>query len=215
MKTPMPKLLSVQVGRPRERFDDEVWVSAIFKDVVSGPIRLEATNLAGDEQADLRVHGGPDKAVCVYPADHLPFWRETLGRSDMAPGAFGENFSVTGLVEADVCVGDVFAVGSAVVQVSQPRGPCWKLGRKWSRLDLPKIVIAEGKTGWYLRVLQAGEVEAGQDLRRIDRQYPEWTIVEANRLAYAKAGELRAERLRFAECSALSAAWRTSMAKEG
>jgi MOSC domain-containing protein YiiM len=208
----MPMLVSVQVGRPQERFDDGVWVSAIFKDPVQGTVRLESTNLDGDEQADPRVHGGPDKAVCVYSADHLPFWRVALDRHDVGPGAFGENFSVTGLIEADVCVGDVFEVGTAVVQVSQPRGPCRKLGRKWARLDLPKMVLAEGKTGWYLRVLQPGDVEAGQEVRRIDRAYPEWTLTEANRLAYAKqTPQVTADRLRFSECAALSGAWRASM----
>jgi MOSC domain-containing protein YiiM len=210
----MAKLVSVQVGRPRERFDDDVWVSAIFKDVVHGAIRLDSTNLAGDEQADRRVHGGPDKAVCVYSADHLPFWRVALERGDMEPGAFGENFSVAALIESDVCIGDVFEVGTAIVQVSQPRSPCWKLGRKWSRLDLPKIVIREGKTGWYLRVLQPGDVEAGQELRRVERPFPEWTITEANRLAYAKAGDATADRFRFSECHALSTAWRASMRGE-
>jgi len=207
----MATLVSVQVGRPRERVDDDVWVSAIFKDVIAGPVRLARTNLEGDEQADLRVHGGPDKAVCVYAADHLPFWRTTLQREDVAPGAFGENFSVSGLVEDQVCIGDIYEIGSASVQVSQPRSPCWKLGRKWARPDLPKIVIREGKTGWYVRVLQPGEVEAGQELRLVQRAYPEWTITEANRLAYAKEGKLRAERHRFAECPALSVAWRASM----
>jgi MOSC domain-containing protein YiiM len=208
----MAKLLSVQVGRPRERFEGDMWVSAIFKEVVDGAIHLHSTNLDGDEQADLRVHGGPDKAVCVYSADHLPFWRVTLGRDDVGPGAFGENFSVAGVSEADVCIGDVFQVGTAVVQVSQPRGPCWKLGRKWARLDLPKVVIKEGKTGWYLRVLQPGDVEAGQEVGLVGRTYPEYTITEANRLAYAKADSALIEaRLRFSECTALSAAWRASM----
>jgi MOSC domain-containing protein YiiM len=208
----MATLVSVQVGRPRERFDEDVWISAICKDAVTGSVHLNEVNLAGDEQADLVAHGGPDKAVCAYAADHLSFWRQTLGRDDVAPGAFGENFSVIGLVEADVCIGDIFEVGTAVVQVSQPRSPCWKLGRKWARLDLPKIVIREGKTGWYFRVLRPGDVEAGQQLRRVERPYPEWTITEANRLAYAKrSDDVRAERHRFAECAALSAAWRASM----
>jgi MOSC domain-containing protein YiiM len=212
MPHPMVQLVSVQVGRPRDMRDDDPWVSAIFKDVVSGGVRLNATNLVGDQQADLSVHGGPDKAVCVYSADHLPFWRETLVRNDMTTGAFGENFSLTGVTEDDVCIGDVYEVGTAVVQISQPRSPCWKLARKWWRLDLPKIVVQEGKTGWYFRVLRTGDVAAGQELRRIDREYPQWTITEANRLAYArKTGELRAERHRFAECEALSAAWRASM----
>jgi MOSC domain-containing protein YiiM len=205
-------LASVQVGRPRERFDEDIWISAIFKDVIDGPVRLGLTNLDGDEQADLRVHGGPDKAVCVYGLDHLPFWRATLAREDIAAGAFGENLSVTGLVEDQVCIGDVFEIGTAVVQVSQPRAPCWKLGRKWGRIDLPKIVIREGKTGWYFRVLQPGDVEAGQELRLVRRPYPEWTITEANRLAYAKTDvAVMRDRLRFSECPALSAAWRASM----
>lgn len=208
----MIKLLSVQVGRPREMSAGEPWVSAIFKEAVSGAIQVHATNLANDQQADLSVHGGPDKAICAYSADHLPFWRAALDRPDMVAGAFGENFSLTGVTEDDVCIGDVYEVGTVIVQVSQPRSPCWKLGRKWSRLDLPKIVVREGKTGWYFRVLQIGSVEAGQELRRIERAYPEWTIAEANRLAYArKTGELRKERRRFADCPALSAAWRASM----
>jgi MOSC domain-containing protein YiiM len=210
------RLVSVQVGRPRERFDEDVWRSAIFKEAVDGPVHLGLTNLDGDEQADLRSHGGPDKAVCVYAIDHLPFWRATLGREDMAAGAFGENFSVTGLVEDRVCIGDVFEIGTASVQVSQPRSPCWKLGRKWARLDLPKIVVSEGRTGWYFRVLRPGDVEAGEELRLVQRTYPEWTVTEANRLAYAKAdAALTGDRLRFSECPALSAAWRASMRERG
>jgi MOSC domain-containing protein YiiM len=175
-------------------------------------VRLEELDLDGDEQADLTVHGGRDKAVCVYSADHFPFWRQTLARPDLAAGAFGENFTVTGIAEATVCLGDVYEVGDAVVQVSQPRAPCWKLGRKWERLDLPKLVLREGRTGWYFRVLEPGTVAPGQTLQLRDRPYPSWTIAQVNRLAYAKKGDgLQDERRALAECPALADAWRPSL----
>jgi MOSC domain-containing protein YiiM len=175
-------------------------------------LQLDWLDLEGDEQADLTVHGGPDKAVCVYSADHFPFWQRALERPDLGAGAFGENFSVTGLAEDTVCLGDVYEVGEAVVQVSQPRAPCWKLGRKWARRDLPKLVLREGRTGWYFRVLQPGVVEPGQTLRLIDRSYPSWTITQVNRLAYAKKSDgLQDERRALADCPALAEEWRPSL----
>ena len=208
----MATVLSIQVGRPRtlDRYDP--WVTSIYKEPVTGPLRLERLDLDGDEQADLTVHGGPDKAVCVYPADHFPFWRQTLARPDLTAGAFGENFTVAGIVESTVCLGDVFEIGDAVVEVSQPRAPCWKLGRKWERLDLPKLVLREGRTGWYFRVLQPGIVSPGGVLQLRDRPYPLWTIAEVNRLAYAKKSDrLQNERRALAECPALADVWRPSL----
>jgi MOSC domain-containing protein YiiM len=208
----MARVLSIQVGRPRTIAGEEPWVTSIFKTPVTGPLRLEELDLDGDEQADLTVHGGRDKAVCVYSADHFPFWRQTLARPGLAAGAFGENFTVTGIAEATVCLGDVYEVGDAVVQVSQPRAPCWKLGRKWERLDLPKLVLREGRTGWYFRVLEPGTVAPGQMLQLRDRPYSSWTIAQVNRLAYAKKGDgLQDERSALAECPALADAWRPSL----
>ncbi|HTE46178.1 MAG TPA: MOSC domain-containing protein, partial [Gemmatimonadaceae bacterium] len=122
-----PRLVSLQVGRPREFGDGDPRMTSIFKTPVDEAIMLAATNLDGDEQADLTVHGGIDKAVCVYSADHYQAWRDELNNPLMDAGAFGENFTVSGQTELDVCIGDVYQVDEAIVVVSQPRSPCWKL----------------------------------------------------------------------------------------
>jgi len=207
-----PTVVSIQIGRPTALGGDEPWVTSILKTPVSAPLMLDWLDLEGDEQADLSVHGGRDKAVCVYSSDHFPFWQATLARPDLGPGAFGENFTVSGLVEQTICLGDVFEIGEAVVQVSQPRSPCWKLGRKWERLDLPKLVLREGRTGWYFRVLQPGIVAPEQALTLTERPYASWTIAAVNRLAYAKKSEgLQDERRALAECPALAESWRASL----
>jgi MOSC domain-containing protein YiiM len=130
------------------------------------------------------VHGGPDKAVCVYPADHISWWRERLGRPDWGPGAVGENFTVEGQTEDTVCLGDVYEAGTALVQVSQPRSPCRTLARRWSRPDLPKRVVESGKSGWYLRVLRQGQVRVGDVLSLVERPHAAWTIARVNRVSY-------------------------------
>jgi len=202
-------LLSVNVGLPKEIASVEPWTSGIYKLPVSGPVRLSPVNLDGDGQAELRVHGGPDKAICVYSADHYPRWREELARDECGPGWFGENFSVTGLGESTVAIGDTYRIGTALVQVSQPRAPCWKLGRRWNRLDMPKLVIHSGRTGWYLRVLETGTVESGQVLALDDRPYPQWTIEAVNDVAYRRNGTTDVGAARaLSTCPALSQAWR-------
>jgi MOSC domain-containing protein YiiM len=178
----MPTLLSVQVGRPhrhpRPPFapPGHYWQTAFFKNAVAGPVALGRLNLAGDRQADLRVHGGPDQAVLAYSADHYRLWRAELGLLEMGPGGFGENFTIGGQSEAGVCIGDVYQVGDAIVQVSQPRGPCYKISWRWNRPDLLARVETTGRHGWYLRVLEEGTVQAGLDLVLLDRPNPTWTI---------------------------------------
>jgi len=202
-------ILSLQVGVPRRIDDATPWTTGIYKDPVAGRILLSPTNLAGDGQADLTVHGGPDKAVCVYPADHYALWRQELGVQDCGPGWFGENFSVLGQRETDVSIGDTFRVGTAVVQVSQPRAPCSKLGRRWKRGDMPKIVVHTGRTGWYLRVLEAGDVESGDALTLVERPFPRWTIDAVNAAAYSRGGTVDLSAAReLANCPALAEAWR-------
>lgn len=232
-----PVLHSVQVGMPRELagagadgpdWMRREWATGIFKELVLGPVRLHATQLEGDGQADLTVHGGPDKAVCVYSLDHYPFWVGKFGgdaaSGDALPtGAFGENFTVAGLVEADVCIGDVWVVGDAdsnasdddslgrvVVQVSQPRQPCWKLARKWGVKTLAFQVQQSGRTGWYFRVLHEGIVEAGMPLTLVERPRPEWTVARANGVMHFDEGGVRAagELSRVPE---LSANWREGL----
>ncbi|MBM4457442.1 MAG: MOSC domain-containing protein [Chloroflexi bacterium] len=184
-----PRLLSIQIGPVRALGDpegtdpaDRLWTTGLFKASVDGPVWLSAAGLPGDQQADLVNHGGPHKAVNVYPNEHYAFWRESLNRPAIAAGAFGENFTTAGWLEEEVCIGDVYAIGAAAVQVSQPRGPCWKLARRWQVPDLDRRIRALGRTGWYLRVLDEGFVQAGETIRLVERAYPEWTIARVNAL---------------------------------
>ena len=205
-----PQIASLNVGRPQHRDGVEPWTSGIYKAPVSGPVRLASENLDGDGQADLEVHGGPDKAICVYPADHYPLWQVELRVPECGPGWVGENFSVTGQTESTVAIGDTYRIGTAVVQVSQPRAPCWKLGRRWQRLDMPKRVVRSGRTGWYLRVLETGIVERGETLILLDAPYPQWTIAAVNDVAYSRAGSAGLDAAReLSLCPALAESWRS------
>lgn len=168
---PRGVLSAIHVGKPRrmgirgsEEPADRPWVSGIYKDPVVGPVRLGETNLEGDGQADLRVHGGPNRAALCYAAAHYARWAVELPEVAWQPGMFGENFTVEGLEESTVCLGDVYRVGEARVQVSQLRGPCFKLERRIGRDDMVERVLATGRCGWYVRVLAPGMVEARQEL---------------------------------------------------
>lgn len=203
-------LHSLQVGLPllfgTEDPSGQPWRSGIVKTSVEGPLQLGPANLEGDGQADLRHHGGPEKAVCVYPLAHYPYWTERLGLA-LAPGAFGENFTVAGQDERTVCVGDVYAVGEARLQVTQPRSPCWKLARRWGREKLVLWFQETGYTGWYLRVLETGRLEAGQPLALEERPHPEWTLRRVNELRYHQQDDREAA-ARLAACDALGTSWR-------
>ncbi len=163
---------------------DKPWISGFFKEAITTPVQLDWTNLACDEQADLENHGGPDKAICCYAAEHYPSWRGALELPDLPYGAFGENFTINGLNEATICIGDQYSIGTATVEVSQPRQPCWKLARRWRIKELPAVVIETGRTGWYFRVVQPGTVQAGQELTLIARPCPDWPIARANDIFY-------------------------------
>ena len=193
---------------------DRPWVTSFFKDPVDGPVWLGLTNLAGDGQADLENHGGPDKAVLAYAAAHYPLWRAELGRPDLPYGAFGENFTIAGLTEATVCIGDVYAIGEARVQVSQPRQPCWKIARRWRIKDLTARVRETGRTGWYLRVLTEGYVEPGLPVTLIERPYPQWTVARATEIMHRRR-EAPAAAAELAACPLLSTAWRETLAAAG
>lgn len=189
---------------------DKAWRSGFRKEPQDKPCWLDTQGLHGDEQADRENHGGPDKAVCVYPGEHYTNWRAIDGLREVNAGAFGENFTSRGLLEDTVCVGDIFAVGETQVQVSQPRQPCWKLARRWRIKDLAAQVERTGRTGFYLRVLQPGLVSPGDRLILRTRAHPEWTIAQCNEVMHhrkhdaALAGALAA-------CPALSASWRKSL----
>ena len=188
------------------------WTTGTFKDPVSGKVALSWEGLNGDGQADLVNHGGVDKAVLVYSDDHAERWRRELFPEGLPPGAFGENFTVQGLTEANVCLGDVFQVGSARVQVSQPRQPCWKQARRYAMNDLVVRIVRTGRTGWYLRVLTEGHVEAGDVMTLLERPHPEWTIERANQVMHV-AKTNRELSLELAACPALAQSWVTSLRK--
>jgi len=156
---------AVYAGALRE-LEDDGGPTGIYKTPVAGPVHLGREGLAGDVQADRRHHGGPERALNHYPADHYPGWRERFPEraGAFAPGVLGENLSTRGLTEADVRVGDVFRLGDAVIQVSQPRNPCWKIGRRLGLRELPRAVVETGRAGWLYRVLEPGEIAPGDEL---------------------------------------------------
>jgi MOSC domain-containing protein YiiM len=162
-------LISVNVGLPRVVMSNGDPVSTgIFKEPVAGRVMLRTLNLDGDRQADLSVHGGPSKAVYVYPSEHYDYWKHELPEMKLPWGMFGENFTTTGLFESELNIGDKFQVGSAIVRVTEPRMPCYKLGIRFGRSDIVKRFLASERTGFYFAVLQEGEVGAGDGIQLIE-----------------------------------------------
>jgi MOSC domain-containing protein YiiM len=212
-----PTLVSIQVGVPTSYGDaaatnpmDQPWTTSFFKQPVHGPVAVLATSLVGDGQADLENHGGADKAILAYSADHYPFWKQELGLNEMPWGEFGENLSITGLDESSVCIGDTWRLGATLLQVTQPRQPCWKLARRWRIKDLAARVVENGKCGWYLRVLEQGTIEAGQTLQLVERPRPEWTVARAHVLMHHQKRDWE-QSLELAALPELSQAWRSSL----
>lgn len=214
-------VVSLQIGLPRRitsaGFSDQSgtqqeWTTGFFKQSTSEAIWLGTLNLAGDGQADLENHGGVDKAVNVYPHEHYPYWGRTIGLMNLPMGGFGENFTTEGFLEQQVCIGDIFQIGDATVQVSQPRQPCWKLARYWRIKDLALQVQETGRTGWYFRVLTPGYVQAGKQLVLQDRPFPSWTVSAANEIMHHQVQDLQAAK-NLADCTALSARWREKLKK--
>jgi MOSC domain-containing protein YiiM len=159
------RVVSVNVGLPRDvEWRHDVVATGIHKSPVTGPVQVRRLNLDGDRQADLTVHGGPEKAVYVYPTEHYEFWREELPGIALPWGAFGENLSVEGILEPAVRIGDVFRIGSAELVVTQPRMPCFKLNIRFQRSDMVKRFLRSGRTGFYLRVLKEGQLQAGDSI---------------------------------------------------
>lgn len=172
-------MVSIQVGRPREvEWRGKHVRTSIFKDPVAGPVLVHKLNLAGDEQSDLSVHGGVDKAIYAYPCEHYSFWRNQLPDSNLLWGVFGENFTTEGLLEDQVHVGDRLRAGSAEFIVTQPRMPCFKLGIRFDRPDMVKRFLQSKRTGFYLAVLQEGEVAAGDSIEFTERQEGALTITD-------------------------------------
>jgi MOSC domain-containing protein YiiM len=191
--------------------------SAIHKAPVTERVRVGETGIAGDEQCERKHHGGPEKALHHYCRDHYAAWSAEwpseagLTRFD-APGAFGENISTRSIAEADVCVGDVFRMGTVIVQISQPRQPCWKLNLHFSRADMSRRVQETRRTGWYYRVLEPGEVGEGDQFERIARPHPGWSVERLLRVLYVDRDDW-ASLEQMAALDALSSSWRSTAAK--
>ena len=201
-------LLSIQTGRAAPLGPDAV-PSAFVKTARQGPVAVTRLGLDGDEQADLSVHGGPDKAVYAYAAARYPRWAEEFPElaSAFTGGAMGENLTVSGLDEGGICVGDVHQAGSALLQVCQPRQPCFKFALRHNNKYLPKAMVRNGFSGWYYRVLRVGQLEAGDALTLYDRPNPDFAFTRLIQIVYhgkATVEEIR----RMATLEGLAGQWR-------
>jgi MOSC domain-containing protein YiiM len=174
---------------------------------VAGRVFAGQSGIAGDGQADLENHGGIDKAVLVYSAEHYPLWCAELGLAAMPPGGFGENLTIDGSDETSVCIGDVWQCGPVTFEVSQPRQPCWKTSRRWRIHDLSRRVISTGRSGWYLRVLAEGEIEGGMDIQLVTRIHPQWTVARTNAILHHRKDDLAAAE-ELASLPELALSWR-------
>src|ERR1041385_2746470 len=185
------KIVSVNVGLPRLVLRNGEPVSTgIFKEPVSGRVMLRTLNLDGDRQSDLSVHGGPEKAVYVYPSEHYPFWKGELPDMDLPLGMFGENFTSEGMLEMEINIGDRFRIGSAEVMVTQPRMPCYKLGIRFGRSDIIRRFLASERSGFYLSVSQEGEVAAGDEFELIEKNTSGVRVVDVTRLYSSDKGNV-------------------------
>ncbi len=214
------KVLSVNVGLPQEiEWRGRIIRTAIWKEPVQGPVRMARLNLDGDAQADLRVHGGPDKAVYLYPKEHYPLWEEELGVA-LLNGAMGENLTTQDLLEDAVAIGDRLRIGTALTEVAQPRLPCFKLGARHLRPDLPKVFVEKGLPGVYLRVVEGGEVEAESEIRAEGSAAERWTVSEVSALLTGRpegvdgSVPLEAQRVRLAGLATLGAGGRRSFQEQ-
>ncbi len=209
-------VISIQVGQARvypPAADDAAGAecaSALKKQAISGPVMLSPAGVSGDMQADTVNHGGPDRAVLVYARRHYPVWEREWGRA-LPPGSFGENFTVAGQDEYCVSIGDIYALGGCRLQVAYPRQPCAKLDRVLRRPGLERAIRSNFRSGWFLRVLQGGEVAAGQPLRLQARPYPQWTIGRVSEIMYHEPENHAAARA-LASVSDLAWAWRKKFA---
>jgi MOSC domain-containing protein YiiM len=204
----MPKILSVNVSLPKEvDFEGQKVTTGIFKKSIDGRIMLRTLNLDGDKQADLTVHGGPDKAVYAYPIEHYEFWRKVYPDMEMPNGMFGENFTIEGLMESEVSVGDSFEIGSSKVIATQPRMPCYKLGVKFGRMDVLKKFLASGRSGIYFKVLEEGEVGAGDPIIQIKKDTIRVGITDIVRLYSSDREDIGMMR-RAVKVEALPEGWR-------
>jgi MOSC domain-containing protein YiiM len=202
------KIVQINVGLPRLVMRNGEPVSTgIFKEPVTGRVRLRTLNLDGDRQADLSVHGGPSKAVYCYPAEHYEYWKQELPEMELPLGMFGENLTTAGLSETELNIGDKFRVGTAQVMITEPRMPCYKLGIRFGRADIIKRFMASERSGFYLAVLAEGEVGAGDEFALIEADARGVKVRDITRLYVHEKENVELLR-RAVEVEALPNSWR-------
>jgi MOSC domain-containing protein YiiM len=208
------KIVSVNVGLPRLVLrNDEPVSTGIFKEPVAGRVMMRTLNLDGDRQSDLSVHGGPQKAVYVYPSEHYDFWKQELPDMDLPWGVFGENLTTTGLFETEINIGDKFRIGTGEVMITQPRMPCYKLGIRFGRADIIKRFLVSERSGFYLSVLKEGEIGAGDEFQLLEKNTSGVRVVDVTRL-YSSDKENVDLMRRAIATEALPESWRGHFIKQ-
>jgi len=202
------KIVSINVGLPREvTWQGKLVTTGIFKKPVDGPVMVRTLNLDGDQQADLTVHGGVDKAIYAYPSEHYGYWRTELPGVDLPWGMFGENFTTEGLFEEAVYIGDKFRIGETEVMVTEPRMPCYKLGIKFGRPDIIKRFLASRRTGFYFAVVREGMVVTSDVIKLIGHEQQDISVADITRLYVFQKDDLKSLR-RAIEVEALPENWK-------
>jgi ferredoxin-NADP reductase/MOSC domain-containing protein YiiM/ferredoxin len=203
-------LLSVNVGMPKDvSWQGKTVFTAVFKDPVAGPRRVRTLNIDGDGQGDLAGHGGEQRAVFVYQLDSYRYWERELARNDFAYGQFGENFTIDGLGDDEVCIGDRYQIGSAIFEVSQPRVTCYRVGIRMNDPRIPALLVSHHRPGFYFRVLQEGDIQAGDEIIKLASGPEQMTVAETSALLYLP-GHPRQQLLRALRIPALSPGWQGS-----
>ena len=207
---PVGTLLSVNVGLPKDvSWQGRTVFTGVFKDTVPGPRRVGKLNVDGDGQGDLAGHGGEQRAVFIYQMDSYRYWEHELGRSDFVYGQFGENFTVDGLGDDEVCIGDRYQIGSGIFEVTQPRVTCYRVGIRMNDPRIPALLVSHHRPGFYFRVLQEGEVQAGDKIIKLSSGPEQMTIADVDALLYLP-GHTRQGLLRALRIPALSPGWQGS-----
>ena len=205
------RTVSVNVGLPQEVVWKGIAVeTAIFKEPIAGAVRIGQLNLAGDQQADVTVHGGAEKAVYAYPVEHYEYWRRQLPNAVLSWGAFGENLTTEGLGEETLCIGDLLSVGSAILQVTQPRMPCYKLELRFNRDDMIKRFLVSGRSGFYFSVIEPGDVGAESKIEILNRDPEGVTVSDILRLYLGQTRDPELL-LRATNVASLPENWRTQL----
>ena len=206
----MGRLVSVNVGMPKNvQWRGKTVYTGIWKTPVEGPVMVRRLNIDGDGQGDLAGHGGEQRAVMVYQTESYDFWKTYLNRDDLVPGHFGENFTVTGLADDEVCIGDRYRIGDAEFEVTQPRVTCFRIGLRLNEPEMPNLLVAQHRPGFYFRVITEGHVRAGDDIVRTRRGRHELSVADVDALLYLPDRDI--ERLRkVVDVPALSPGWQQS-----